>query len=58
LRKAGFVIKDIPGYAPEAAWLEAESGHPKDALRNISKLRAMKNVVQVEPELIRPVSRR
>jgi hypothetical protein len=58
LAQTGFRVREIPGYAPNAAWVEAVSGRAGEALRDLDKLRALTGVVSVEPQLIRPVSRR
>jgi hypothetical protein len=53
LRDAGFVVVDIPPYAPHCAWLEATDRDPVTALVGIATLRVLPGVVHVEPELIR-----
>jgi len=58
LARIGFRIQEVPGYAPNTAWIEASSGRASEALRKLDELRALKGVVSAEPQLIRRVSRR
>src|SRR5262245_38533375 len=52
IEQAGFELKDIVPYAPNAAWLKARSGSIADSLTGISKLTALADVESVEPQML------
>jgi hypothetical protein len=52
IAEAGYEIAQMLDYAPQAAWLNAESGSVADALAGIDKLRAIANVESVEPQML------
>jgi hypothetical protein len=52
LRDAGFVVAEVPGYAPHAAWLTHASGDVAAALRNLPALDRMPEIIHVEPQMI------
>jgi hypothetical protein len=49
---AGYEIADTLAYAPNAAWLRAPSGQILAALLGITKLEAIANVENVEPQML------
>lgn len=53
IKQAGYEIAQSLSYAPHAAWLRAQSGNILDALVGISKLEAIPNVENVEPQMLR-----
>lgn len=58
LRTLGFVVSEIPSYAPHCAWLAPASGRVDEALSKLASLRALPHVAHVDPELLRPRSAR
>jgi hypothetical protein len=52
IKQAGYEIAQSLSYAPHAAWLRAQSGKISDALMGISKLEAIPNVENVEPQML------
>ena len=52
LERAGFVIEQVPVYAPHAAWLMPESGDVASALSALPQLAQLDAVASVEPELL------
>lgn len=58
IAQAGYKITQILAYAPHAAWLSAASGKIADALTGVSKLQAIPNVENVEPQMLMERSRR
>lgn len=54
LQQAGYRIQSLPGYAPQAAWLEAEAGGIAQALSGIAALEALPGVENVEPQWLEP----
>ena len=54
LEKLGFVLAEIPSYAPHCAWLEPASGRVDEALSKLGELRALPHVAHVDPQLLRP----
>ncbi len=52
LERAGYMIVEIPGYAPHAAWVKAASDSVRDALAGLSRLVALPGVRTVEPQLL------
>ncbi len=53
LRRAGYVVENVPPYAPHAAWVQAVEGGPAAALKELATLAALPDVAHVEPELLR-----
>ena len=53
LKKLGYRIAQTLVYAPNAAWLESESGMT-DALRNIERVERLEGVENVEPQFLSP----
>ncbi|HAZ43592.1 MAG TPA: hypothetical protein DDW76_16925, partial [Cyanobacteria bacterium UBA11369] len=51
IEQAGYQIAQTLSYAPHAAWVRAQSGKISDALTGISKLEAIPNVENVEPQM-------
>ncbi|HQZ38095.1 MAG TPA: hypothetical protein PLH72_03555 [Vicinamibacterales bacterium] len=49
---AGFEIEQTLSYAPNAAWLRPASGDIAQALQSLDTLRALAQVVHVEPQLL------
>ncbi len=58
LRAGGYRIVQVPGYAPNSAWVEAVSGSAADALHGLEGLARLRGVEHVEPQVLRPVERR
>jgi len=58
LRQAGYVLASVPPYAPHAAWVEAAEGGPAAGLRGLARLAAVRDVVEVEPEMLGARARR
>ena len=54
----GFDIDATPAYAPHTAWLRPKSGRIVDALSKLDSLRALPGAARVEPQLLRPMSRK
>ena len=54
----GFDIDATPAYAPHSAWLRPKSGRVADALSKLESLRALPGAARVEPQLLRPMSRK
>jgi hypothetical protein len=52
IEQAGFELKDVVPYAPNAAWLKARSGSIADSLVGISQLTALADVESVEPQML------
>ena len=52
IEQAGYEIAQSLSYAPHAAWLRAQSGKISDALMGISKLEAIPDVENVEPQML------
>jgi hypothetical protein len=52
LAAAGFVIAEVPAYAPHAAWVRAASGSLRDALAGLERLLALPGICAVEPQLV------
>lgn len=52
LAGAGYELEQVPGYAPQAAWVRATSGDIADALRDIGRLGGLTGVVSVEAQMI------
>ncbi|NJR61239.1 MAG: hypothetical protein HC769_21845 [Cyanobacteria bacterium CRU_2_1] len=58
IEQAGYKINEIPPYAPHAAWVYAQSGEIADALSQLSKLEAIPDVENVEPQMLMQRSHR
>lgn len=58
LRRAGYVVSSIPAYAPHAAWVESAEGGPAAGLHGLARLAALRDVVEVEPEMLGKRARR
>lgn len=52
IKQAGYEIAQSLSYSPHAAWLHAQSGNILDALVGISKLEAIPDVENVEPQML------
>jgi hypothetical protein len=52
--QAGYVIENIPAWAPHTAWLRPATGGIVAALNGIERLRSLTGVENVEPQLLRP----
>jgi hypothetical protein len=58
LETCGFFVDELLSYAPHAAWLLSKDGNIATALNGFAKLRALPDVLLVEPQmLIRRVKR-
>jgi len=51
LEACGFFISEPLSYAPHAAWLQSKDGNIATALNGFAKLRALQDVVLVEPQM-------
>jgi hypothetical protein len=49
---AGYRIAEISPYAPNAAWVQAESGSPRDALSMLEKLANLSGMENVAPQFV------
>ncbi len=58
IEQAGYQIAQTLSYAPHAAWVRAQSGKISDALTGISKLEAIPNVENVEPQMLMAIVNR
>jgi len=56
IASAGYVIQQVPEFAPHAAWVEARSGNIADALLHLSALQALPDMENVEPQVLSPRS--
>jgi hypothetical protein len=52
LKAWGFFISEPLSYAPHAAWLQSLDGNIATALNGFAKLRALQDVVLVEPQML------
>lgn len=52
IAQAGYEVAQKLDYAPHAAWLRAQSGKILDALRGVSRLEAIPDVENVEPQIL------
>ena len=52
LEERGYTITHIPSYAAHTAWALASNGDIATALFNIEKLKDLRDVVNVEPQLL------
>jgi hypothetical protein len=58
VRKAGYRLVQVPAWAPHTAWVEALTGDVADSLCNLGKLQQLRDVENVEPEMLMPVRTR
>lgn len=49
---AGYEIVETPPYATQAAWVRSQSGRVADSLAGISRLWAIEDVENVEPQML------
>lgn len=52
IKQAGYEITNSLPYAPHAAWVSAQSGNILDVLVGISRLEAIADVENVEPQML------
>ncbi len=52
LETCGFFVDERLSYAPHAAWLQSKDGNIATALNGFAKLRALPDVVLVEPQML------
>jgi hypothetical protein len=52
LDSCGYFIRESLSYAPHAGWLESLDGNIATALHGLAKLRALNDVVLVEPQML------
>ncbi len=52
IERAGFVIQQVLSYAPQAGWLQPQSGRITDALQDFPKLTRLPGIQTVEPQLL------
>jgi len=52
INQAGYEVEQSLDYAPQAAWLRAQSGNIVDAIAGISQLEAIPNVENVELQML------
>ncbi len=52
LRQLGYVIEDVPDYAPHVAWVRSTNGNIALALRNLDALCRLPEVENIEPQFI------
>ncbi|WP_375477624.1 hypothetical protein [uncultured Nostoc sp.] len=52
INRAGYKVAQSLSYAPHTAWLRAQSGNIVDAIAGISRLEAIANVENVEPQML------
>jgi hypothetical protein len=52
IESAGYAIEQVPGFAPQAAWVRALSGSVRDGLSGLVRLLALPGVQAVEPQLL------
>ncbi|MBG1269225.1 hypothetical protein [Nostoc sp. WHI] len=52
INRAGYEVEQSLDYAPQAAWLRAQSGSIVDAIAGISQLEAIPNVENVELQML------
>jgi hypothetical protein len=56
--QAGYELIESLAYAPQAAWLRAQSGDIADALAGIPQLEQLPDVENVEPQMLKESARR
>jgi hypothetical protein len=49
---AGYRVTEVLPYAPNAAWLEADTGSPRDALMLLEKLASLSEMENVAPQFV------
>ena len=52
LAAAGYQIEQVLGYAPQAAWVRADSGGLPEALRHLDRLDAVPGIENVEVQMV------
>ena len=52
INRAGYKVAQSLSYAPHTAWLRAQSGNIVDAIAGISRLEAIADVENVEPQML------
>ena len=52
LKACGFSVSEPLSYAPHAAWIQSLDGNIATALNGLAKLRALQDVVVVEPQML------
>lgn len=52
INQAGYEVAKTLAYAPNAGWLRAKTNKIADALKGIAQLSAIKNVENVEPQML------
>jgi hypothetical protein len=55
---AGYLVDALPPWAPEAVWVRARRGGIGEALRGLARLRRLRGVEVVEPEVLTLRARR
>lgn len=58
IRRAGYEISERIDYAPNAAWLRADSRSIVDALKRIKALEQMPGIENVEPQMLMASARK
>ncbi|MBC8029195.1 MAG: hypothetical protein H7Z16_03715 [Pyrinomonadaceae bacterium] len=58
IKKAGYKVAETLAYAPNAAWLRAQSGNIADALAGLKALEKIPSVESVEPQMLMESARR
>jgi hypothetical protein len=58
IKKAGYEVAETLAYAPNAAWLRAQSGNIADALAGLKALEKIPSVESVEPQMLMESARR
>jgi hypothetical protein len=49
---AGYRVTEVLPYAPNAAWVEADTGSPRDALMLLEKLASLSDMENVAPQFV------
>jgi len=52
VKRAGYRVAKTLSYAPNAAWLDGQDGEVASALGNLGRLEALRDMVNVEPQLL------
>lgn len=52
LADCGYVILQVPSYAPHTAWIQSTDGDIATSLQNIERLHDLPDLVQAEPQLL------
>jgi hypothetical protein len=58
VERAGFRVKQILSYAPQAGWVEPRSGEIVDAISRFEELKHIPGVTAVEPQMLMESQRR